>query len=586
MKLFKYGLPLAALAVLASCSNDNIDAPVGGQTPEVGDGSMYMTVNISLPNGAGSRADDDSFQGYDEGLESEYAVKKVQLYLFKATVNETDPEENATFYDRITLGFSDLDTDEGGSDVTGTFKATFQIKGIELNDDKKLVENGTVYDLYGLLVVNGEDANFPDLVEGSTKFNAWNKEVMKGLESGNVGQDYTKFMINNNGFVMTNAPKYSDSKATVLEFVDTETFAQSPQQAEANNPAATFFVQRGVAKVYLTTNDPNFKNMDVYVNDEDKKANDYVQVDNWALDVTNQLTFPVQNVVLTSSGTGKAYEAWSSKNYFFAKDNGQDLEDHIWWAVDPNYYNETSESDNFKFTTMVSTQNHDWTNALTPDYNVSKPQEGTYAYCLENTMDASQQIQNQTTRVVFKCKYKVNNVNWDNEDNAGFIVFNDVAVVVKKDDLLDSENVPAAGTIELDKLINEDEVGNYKSNLVMGSASDEVTWYPGGVTYYVSYIRHFNDNEAKLPSSVDTSSKDFNANSLSSWGVDQLGRYGVLRNNVYAMNVVGFFGYGSPTVPDPDPDTPDDKTPEKQYNAIVTVNVLNWAKRVHDYIPR
>lgn len=593
MKLFKYGLPLAALAVLASCSNDNIDAPVGGQTPEVGDGSMYMTVNVSLPTAAGTKA--DSFAGYEPGSEDEYAVNGVQLVLFKLADGKTDAENDAEYYDTIDLGFGNLADENDFEDVQKKFQATFQIKGIELDAEKKPADKSKYF---GLLIVN-PNGSLPEFKDDVKTFNKWNLKTMKAADA--TGADYTSVM-RSNGFMMSNAPVgKDDGTSTTLVFVDTEKFATSP--AEAKEAAATFFVQRGVAKVRLDGKD--FDNMPVYDAKDSAKEGASVQVDNWYLDVTNQVTFPVQNVygVDGTYGFGSWYNL--GDHYTAAASTGtQGVENHIWWAIDPNYFGDESDVDNTgSFSTVNAQSKINWT--LVPSY--SADDANSYAYCLENTMDYDQQIQAQTTRVIFKAKfifdeYELADGTTITEDwtqtgdaavNAGFIVYNDRAMLVAIDDLPKNDEgnavIPAAASqVALNTIITDaDKLDTYLKGLMIGAATDEVDWYPNGETYYVAYLRHFNNDEAPLPSNLDVTSSSFNAGSLAtSYTNQQLGRYGVLRNNVYNVNVLGFFGYGSPEVPEPDPGTPDDKEPEKKYNAIVDINVLNWAVRQNDYIPR
>lgn len=58
-----------------------------------------------------------------------------------------------------------------------------------------------------------------------------------------------------------------------------------------------------------------------------------------------------------------------------------------------------------------------------------------------------------------------------------------------------------------------------------------------------------------------------------------LGRYGVLRNNWYEVVVNSISDPGSPVVPEIDPNIPDDVN---DFYISVSVNILSWAKRVHN----
>ena len=90
----------------------------------------------------------------------------------------------------------------------------------------------------------------------------------------------------------------------------------------------------------------------------------------------------------------------------------------------------------------------------------------------------------------------------------------------------------------------------------------KIFFYKDNIMYYAAtYIKHFGEHYTPL---VDTE------------GANYLGRYGVVRNNWYDMNVTKV-GIGSPTVPD-DGGNLDDE--ESYIN--VEINILSWAKRTQD----
>lgn len=101
----------------------------------------------------------------------------------------------------------------------------------------------------------------------------------------------------------------------------------------------------------------------------------------------------------------------------------------------------------------------------------------------------------------------------------------------------------------------------------------------GGVNYYYVPIRHFDDTET--PWSADdktTSYPNADGKAEQNW----LGRYGVLRNNWYVINVSGIEGFGSATIPDLKNNTDDDDD-LKEYISV-KINVLSWAKRTQSTI--
>ncbi|MCD8285242.1 MAG: Mfa1 fimbrilin C-terminal domain-containing protein [Prevotellaceae bacterium] len=114
-----------------------------------------------------------------------------------------------------------------------------------------------------------------------------------------------------------------------------------------------------------------------------------------------------------------------------------------------------------------------------------------------------------------------------------------------------------------------------------------VAYYKGGISYYPVMIEHFGDESTPWSTSMvayDENNTDYDANISTSYpeGVNSgtaennwLGRWGVLRNNWYEIDVTDVVEIGSPTVPEAQ-DEPDDPT-ESWIN--VEINILSWVKR-------
>ena len=89
-----------------------------------------------------------------------------------------------------------------------------------------------------------------------------------------------------------------------------------------------------------------------------------------------------------------------------------------------------------------------------------------------------------------------------------------------------------------------------------------IRYYKGSISYYyATAIRHFNDDETPWTDGE-------------SYGIQHLGRYGVVRNNWYEVNINSISGPGEPEIPEPD--GPDDKA---EGYIRTEINVLSWAKR-------
>ena len=92
-----------------------------------------------------------------------------------------------------------------------------------------------------------------------------------------------------------------------------------------------------------------------------------------------------------------------------------------------------------------------------------------------------------------------------------------------------------------------------------------ISTYANGESYYIARIKHFGDD--LTPWKSGEAYKD---------NLKYLGRYGMLRNNWYVLDVNSVSGPGYPDVPEVKPNTPDDED-DKYIN--VSVKILDWAKR-------
>ncbi|MDO4161058.1 MAG: Mfa1 fimbrilin C-terminal domain-containing protein [Prevotellaceae bacterium] len=107
------------------------------------------------------------------------------------------------------------------------------------------------------------------------------------------------------------------------------------------------------------------------------------------------------------------------------------------------------------------------------------------------------------------------------------------------------------------------------------NSSISVTRYANSEAYYTVLIKHFGDD--LTPWKQETKTTDAYPNEDNQAASNWLGRYGVLRNNWYDIEVTGVSKIGSATVPEINTDiTTDDKL---ESYIKVNINVLSWAKR-------
>ena len=113
------------------------------------------------------------------------------------------------------------------------------------------------------------------------------------------------------------------------------------------------------------------------------------------------------------------------------------------------------------------------------------------------------------------------------------------------------------------------DLSETQAQAILTDAGSNIKYYKEGVMYYyTSVIEHFGDELTPLGSTtIGTAANYTDAN--------HLGRFGVVRNNWYELNIESVSGPGEPSIPEV-PVTPPDLT-NSYINA--RINVLSWAKR-------
>ena len=583
----KHFFGLAVLAAMtASCSSNN-DLVVGGGngSGENESGASYASFSINLPTTSGTRADDGPT--FDKGDVKEYDVFNATLLVFKKPTTATS-EGEYTFVEHVDLGSMEPWKSTSETGVTTQAKITAKLSNVD--------KSGNYFALVLLNNGSGADAKVKLPTDGTTTtYSDWNKAD---------NATYTNFKDTKKGFYMANAPLYNaDKSVTTLVPIKKENIFPTEAQASSGEAAADIYVERGLAKVTLTT---ATKYEDVvgstYVGDK-------VTISNWALDVTNKKTFPIHNV----DGLNKDYpDIWKNNapattapsnpsNQRFVDNNESTKAKRVYWGVDPNYKENalydvagtTTREENFNY---IKKENK-------KEKLTAKPTDP--LYCLENTFNLDNMKQGQTTRVVFKGTYTPNSITpdengtfykigknvalWNSEDLKKHIL----AAVTKV--VADASAEGATTTITLKGSDNDlTTAGNRMlkaSNITVKKATGDVvtlqtedvqaindklglsegygiSTYEKGESYYIARIKHFGDALTPWKSGVyDTKNLEY------------LGRYGVLRNNWYELNVQSVSGPGYPDVPEVKPNTPDD---EDDNYIKVSVKILNWAKRSQD----
>lgn len=575
----KHFFGLAVLAAMtASCSSNNDLVNGGNGSGENESGASYASFSINLPTTSGTRA--DANPEFKPGDANEYDVFNATLLVFKKPTAATaaTSEGEYTFVEHVDLGSMQPWKSSSETGVTTQAKITAKLSKVD--------KSGEYFALVLLNNGSGADAkvNLPT-DEPTTTYSAWNK----------AANATDKFDKTDKGFYMANAPLFKNNSVTTLVAIDNSKIFPTEAQASSGEAAADIYVERGLAKVTLTEDTKAEKT----VGDGSSYAGDVVTINNWALDVTNKKTFPIHNV----DGLTTDYEnIWKNDETATAApstqrfvDNSKAIAKRVYWGTDPNY-KETNLSAETKESKDAREKNF---NYIKKENLTAKPTDP--LYCLENTFNVANMLQEQTTRVVFKGTYTPKSITadangtfykigknvalWNSEDLKKHIVAavtkvvdgasaagttinvdldaTDNKLTVAGNRLLDKKNISVNG-IELTQ--PQVDAVNEKLGLSKGYG---ISTYEKGESYYIARIKHFGD--ALTPWNPGEA---YNGDNLK-----YLGRYGMLRNNWYELNVQSVSGPGYPDVPDVKPNTPDD---EIDKYIKVSVNILHWAKRSQD----
>lgn len=568
-----FGMAVMATALVGCSSNDNL-APDGKDN--VGKaGTAYAKFTIQLPTVSGTRAvDPNTGAEFDGGTANEYAVNDAQLLIFQKSGRS---EGDYKFVETVNIGNLEPWTDNTpNTGVTRYANITAQLKGVSLD--------GTGNEYFALVILNNKDQTKVTLptTEGTT-YSTWNAAITNSAN----------FLSTSDGFYMANAPLLNSGAPQTL--VPIKGVYSTKAEAQ-NKPATTVYVERGMAKV--TIGSTSFASKPVDATTSTIYSEDKVQITEWTLDVMNKSTYPVHT---TTGLTDKFANIWSNERFYAGADPQR-----VYWGTDPNYSTTLSDVDACKGEFYLLDREGNTYNGVTGS-TVTWADQTKPLYCLENTFDVDNMKQGQTTRVVFKATYTPTAVASE-KDKTFFMIGDNPKIWTKKNleqqiankakELLKTEGTVTA-TISGDlltggsHLLTTDNVTIKEGEVVKNGAIDfpalntklglnntkmyvnntpkvGIKTYKNGECYYIARIKHFNEL-TPWSSGKETYGINNDANNAL-----YLGRYGVLRNNWYDLEVTKFSAPGYPDVPEVNPTDPDDED-TKFIN--VEVKILDWAKR-------
>lgn len=616
---FSYAL---AMLMLGACSNEDVVVNEDGQGAVAPGEKGFVSLSINLPTKPSTRANDQ----FNDGEAYEYDVNDATLLIFTGLT-----EREAAFSGAYNLKgvFSDTDGDQ----ITTSTKI---IQQIERPDNNTIVYALVVLNKNGFLSNDGSNWYYGSDGEEKTELTGVTTFADLAYTAKTLNMEDIAKTDDGGNFLMLNAPLYdkpgssldpSGGKVTTLAVLDPNKIYPTEVQAQ-NNPAASIYVERAVAKVTVKENE-NFSS--------NSKAELHPELKGWILDVTNKKTFPVRNM-------GDDPNWWGYNNANAMEDlyrfvGGSSVESgsvtslhyRTYFGIDPNY----DGFDNSVSYVDESNNVLDSYNGFNVNYGktpiVDLISMGANSYCLENTFNVENMRKDQTTRVIVAAKLDVDGA----EDSGNFYVLNgDKTTLFKQDDVIkkikdayikhrivqDALNDPVTGLKgdpgvvfdgnDIDvkfKKVNSEAVENIgdlpggtvivaevytkaaaesdfkgesvpdvlasNNTTVTADINDtyDISFYKEGVAYYPVQIKHFGDSQTPWDGVNQGYAESYpNPGREENW----LGRYGVLRNNWYEIVVNSVKNIGSAEI---EPEIGNDDPVDAWIS--VEINILSWAKR-------
>lgn len=578
MKKYKFfALAFAALTLGACSSDDVVDEQRGPEWNAEGQG--YINLAINLPSQPASRANDD----YNDGTPEEYDVKDATLILFS----------NGAVNSAYSMDLNFAGSNPADDNITTTARITQQINSMTGTIEALVVLNNN-----GVFTV-GENGALT--VGGATAIGMSLDDLNQAI-SDNIG---TNRNWHNKGFLMSNAvlatapggANASTGSAKTLVPIDANKIYKTEAEA-SNNPAANIYVERAEAKVTVTNR------LDGTTTDGSNMA---YTIDGWCLDNTNNTSKLVRTVSGFDTWKGYASNAVTAPAdlYRFVGETsvgtnvaGNETYYRVYWGDDYNYRATGAGA----LTTVGGQTVAD--GSLIKDIDGNTPQ-----YCFENTTNLETMRENNCTRVVVKASFNGGNPFYTVDgDRATVWTAANAAVeaasrivadldfqtwartnVQDGEDLLSTDLVVTLSTTAGDarvEAVTLTEEGQAKLNadadfatanaVALGNENIDLKYYANGEAYYSVWVSHF--GEDGTPWNGDETQTPAAGNIYPGGDQNYLGRWGMLRNNWYEVNLTGIRSLGEPTVSEATGDTID----KLESFISAQINVLSWTKRTQN----
>lgn len=541
-----------AAALFAGCSSDDKLTVDDGT---VSNGTGYVSLRIALPSTSGGmRAENQANDQYDEGDANEYNVKNITLIFFDEHNKYVETHKLTNAVDWTTSTATGITTD-------------YTIPAQQVSEKVKKV-----------LVL----LNTPTGINTSpNSFEAFNTALTAANVNALIGDAKDEFFMSNTTIAL-------DGEEEPMTLVPVET---KNTATDALAAAHTIHVERAVGKVsisHLNGEHDGWTGWKYTVPATSTvHPGDEIEIKNWVLDNTNTKYYPVRKFnkawgeLKTAASTSinpNRFQSSATDYVAYTSAGAATTGYRTYWAEDPNYAEDASLTQ------------------FNPTYNetsgiVEINQElGANLYCLENTFDVKHMKQQNTTCAVLKAQYTPKGFNAGDD----WYLIGNSTIPRTKAQVIAAANEAIAGTSVTDVTFNNGKNTNLTVANFVGASDTQaatiasylgsVTKYTKGYCYYIVRIQHFGSSYTpwggepnSWGSSTDEKYVDYTSTSSSDTYLEgkYLGRYGIVRNNWYELELGTISGPGDPEKPS-STTVPDDS---KKTYISATVKIMDWAVR-------
>lgn len=549
-------ISLLAIATLANCSDDNDNIPGGGD--EKNADVAYMSISLAVPTAPRTRA---LGSGEETATPAENAINTLYVVTFDGS-GQVVKDADATTY--VTILYA-----AALEDVSGNIAPKTPIK-VSTDTKQLLVVANPGAVLADRLSKLGSSATYTDII---AKLEIPVTPATPKTIVDEVAHAGGCTMINVGFYDMVDDNWKADCLLNVADKIVLASAYKTDVEAQnaAKSKPAILEIERLATKLEVTALDDDALAVGPFEASTQASLGQF-RFGEWTVDYYNSHMFPY--AVKTKTNSSPAHVGNFYDNNFYTKD--------------PNYDESgTGYLDGIIKNQVVNLEpKADWTG------------KGTYKYSTENTMAADYQKFGAATRLVIKAQYipekeSEGNYTLGNDwfcfsNGANSLNFPTFAALMTAYEAAENKAVDQRTSNE--KLLLEacDEFHTQvKPHLTTGTTTgfkdltqtilDEVAanggelskvdgciyWYQKSINYYYYEIRH------------DNTVTDHMA----------FGKYGVVRNNYYLLNLTKVNGKGTPWYPGGGPEDPDDKEDIDKLGAYLhfEIKVAPWIKWATDF---